>query len=324
MRAQALANAASFRFSSTLRDPMPQPRELPGPAHLVDTKGFGMDAYCGAFLLEDPDADGVAIVDTGPSVTAERILDGLVAIGREPGDVTHILPTHIHLDHAGATWRLLEACENAEAYVHEKGIDFLTDPDLVDKLLASVEAAVGEERFPQYGTVEPIDPDRTVAVSGGETLHAAGRRLELVDAPGHAPHQYNVHDPEASVVYVGDAAGIRTPEGPVLMTTPPPAFDLEAWRDTLDTLEALDAEHLALTHFGLVDADEHLATFRRAQEAWVERIRELREADHTFDETVQRLAKEYDEGLEVYDETTFRHEVRMNARGVWEWLDQQA
>jgi glyoxylase-like metal-dependent hydrolase (beta-lactamase superfamily II) len=301
---------------------MPPARELPGPAYLYDTGGFSPEQYCGTFLLTGD--DGVAIVDTGPSVTTDTVLAALTEQGHSPEDVTDILPTHVHLDHAGATWRLLEACPNARAHVHENGIDFLTDPDLVAKLMRSVEEAVGEERFPEYGTFQPIDPERTNAVSGGETIHAAGRELELVDARGHAPHQYNVFDPDAGVVYVGDAAGIRRQEGPILMTTPPPGFDLHAWRDTLDRLEALEADHVGLTHFGVVDADEHLTRFRQEQEAWVDRIRELYDEGHPFDEVAQRLMKEYDEGLSVYDEETFRHEIRMNTRGVWDWLDEHA
>lgn len=299
---------------------MPALRELPGPAYLVDTQGFGIDEYCGVFLL--PGEDEVAIVDTGPSVTVESVLAAVDELGFAREDVSHVLPTHIHLDHAGGTWRLLEACPNATAYVHEKGIAFLTKPDLVDKLLASVEDAVGTDRFPQYGTFEAIDPGRTVGVSGGESLHAAGRSLELIDAPGHAPHQYNVLDIGESVLYAGDAAGIKCPGGPILMTTPPPGFDLEAWRDTLDRLEALQPEYVALTHFGVADGVEHLQAFREAQERWVARIRQLKSSGVSFDEAVERLSKEYDEGLEVYDESTFRHEMRMNTRGVWEWLEQ--
>lgn len=301
---------------------MPPAFELPGPAYLYDTGGFSMEGYCGVFLLTG--GDEVAIVDTGPSVTTDTVLAALTEQGYSPEDVTAILPTHIHLDHVGATWRLLEACPNATAYVHENGIDFLTDPELVSKLLESVEAAVGEERFPHYGTFRPIDPDRTETVSGGETIAAAGRALEIVDARGHAPHQYNVFDAEAGVVYTGDATGIRCEGGPIMMTTPPPAFDLEAWRDTLDRLEALEADHLALTHFNLVDADEHLARFREDQAAWVDRIRELYEEGHPFDEVAQRLMKEYDAGLEIYDEDMFRHEIEMNTRGVWQWLDDHA
>lgn len=301
---------------------MATPRELPGPAYLVDTHGFGIEAYCGVFLL--PGDDELAIVETGPSVTADRVLEAITEIGFEPEDVTHVMPTHIHLDHGGATWRLLDACPDATAVVHDVGAPFLTDAEKVDSLLASVERAVGGDRFPQYGTFEPIDPDRVETVTGGETYHVADRELELVDAPGHAPHQYNVYDTQAGLVYVGDAAGIKTPDGPVLMTTPPPAFDLEAWRDTLDRLEALEADTLALTHFGTADAGEHLPAFRDAQERWVDDIRELYEADVGFDEAVKRLSKTYDEGLAVYDEATFQHEMVMNTRGVWLWLERHA
>ncbi len=296
-------------------------QEIPGPAYMVDTGGLGLPQYCAAFLLPHPDEDELAIVETGPSVNADTIFDAIHTIGYDPRDVTQILPTHIHLDHAGATWRLLDACPNAQAIIHEKGAPYLTDPEKVDKLLASVERAVGTERFHEYGTFEPLREHDIETVTGGETIHIAGREMELIDAPGHAPHQYNVHDIEHNLVYTGDAAGIKTPNGPLLMTTPPPAFDLEAWHGTLDRLDALEAETLALTHFGTVDASEHLPAFREGLETWTARIQKQHEEGTTFEETVKRLMDAYDEARAIYDEETFRFETRMNAQGVWLWLD---
>ncbi len=290
-------------------------------AHLIDTGGFGIEQYCGAFVLQGEDA--VALIETGPSTTFEAILDGLKSLGISQRAVTHVLPTHIHLDHAGAAWKALEAFPNATAYIHEKGAAFLTDPALVDKLLGSVERAVGEERFPQYGTFEPLPADRVQEISGGEELDVGGRTLELLDAPGHAPHQYNVLDAAGDIVYVGDAAGIQTPDGPIMMTTPPPAFDLDAWQGTLDMLELLDATRLALTHFGVVDKDEHLKAFRARQDAWVDEIRELHDAGATLEATVEAMVHAHPEGQAVYDETTFFEEVRMNTTGVWLWLERQ-
>lgn len=301
---------------------MPQPAALPGgSAHIIDTGGFGIERYCGVFALEGE--DGVALIETGPSTTVEAVTGGLDQLGIELEEVTHLLPTHIHLDHGGALWRMLELCPNATAYVHEVGAPFITDEEKVAKLLTSVERAVGSDRFPQYGTFQAVDPDRIVEVSGGEKLTCAGRTVELVDAPGHAPHQYAVHDPENGIVYAGDALGIRTPNGPVLQTSPPPAFDLAAWRGTLDALEALEADWFALTHFGWVDARTHLPQFREHLEAWVDEVARHAEAGKTREETLETLLDEHDEGLSVYDEATWRHEVAMNTTGVWLWLKRQ-
>lgn len=301
---------------------MPTPAAIPdAEAHIIDTHGFGLDEYCAVFALQGD--DGVALVETGPASTVDAVLAGLDDLDISPEEITHLLPTHIHLDHGGGLWRFLELCPEATAYVHEVGLPYLTDQAKVDKLLASVERAVGQDRFPQYGTFEPIDPDRVVEVSGGEKITAAGRTLELLDAPGHAPHQYVVHDPAHSVVYTGDALGIKTPDGPLLQTSPPPAFDLEAWRGTLDLLDGLEVDRAALTHYGWVDASDHIERFRDQLEAWVEEISGFHGSQAELETTVEHLAEEHTEGLIVYDEATWYEELRMNTTGVWLWLERQ-
>lgn len=301
---------------------MDTPARVPDAgAHLLDTGGFGMAQYCGVFVLQGD--EGVALVEAGPSTTVERVLGGLKALRIEPDRVTDILATHIHLDHAGATGHLLEACPNAVVHIHEKGVPFVTEPEKVGKLLASVERAVGE-RFPMYGTLEPLPAERVVPVRGGERIEAAGRTLELVDAPGHAPHQYVVHDPAHGTLYAGDAAGIRTPSGPLLMTTPPPRFDLAAWRDTLDRLESLNARWLLLTHFGWVEARTHLPAFREALEAWVDEVKRHKDAGATLEETIRSMSMEHTEARAVYDEAAFEEEMVMNTTGVWLYLERGA
>lgn len=301
---------------------MTSPAAIPdAEAHIIDTHGFDMARYCGVFAMQGE--EGACLIETGPSTQVDHVVAGLEALGIPLDEITHILPTHIHLDHGGALWRMLELCPNATAYLHEIGVPYMTEPEKVENLLTSVQRAVGEARFPQYGTVEPIDPERIVPVTGGETVTAAGRDLDLVHAPGHAPHQYAVHDPEHATVYAGDALGIRTPNGPLLQTSPPPAFDLEAWRDTLDTLEALEASWAALTHYGWVPAADHIPQFREGLEAWVDEVARHHEGGKTREETIKRLLEDHKEGLAVYDEATWTHEVRMNTTGVWLWLDRQ-
>ncbi|MDX1610731.1 MAG: MBL fold metallo-hydrolase [Candidatus Thermoplasmatota archaeon] len=301
---------------------MPRPAALPdGEAYILDTHGFGIERYCGVFVL--PSQQGTALIETGPSATTQAVLDGLASLDIPLDEVTDIIPTHIHLDHAGATWELLEACPNATAHIHTVGYPYVTDPEKVAKLLESVERAVGEARFPQYGTFEALPVERTHEVKPDTEIQAGGRTLELIDAPGHAPHQFAVHDPEHAICYVGDALGIRVPNGPVMMTTPPPAFDLHAWRDTFEVLEALEADWFALTHYGWVSAEDHLPQFREQQEAWVDTIRRHRDEGLSLEETIQVLCKRHDAAKAVYDEATFREEVRMNATGVWLWLKRQ-
>ena len=57
-------------------------------------------ASTNSFAFVDDDGS-VTLVDCGLKRAPGRIVAGLRAIGRHPSDVTRILLTHAHLDHAG-------------------------------------------------------------------------------------------------------------------------------------------------------------------------------------------------------------------------------
>ena len=58
---------------------------------------------------------GVTLVDPGPTTCLETLRGALAGQGIEMADVRTVLLTHIHLDHAGATGRLLR--ENPDIQV---------------------------------------------------------------------------------------------------------------------------------------------------------------------------------------------------------------
>jgi hypothetical protein len=63
---------------------------------------------------------------------------------------------------------------------------------------------------------------------------------------------------------------VRLPEGDLLLApTPPPDVDLDAWRASLDAIEAWDPATLAITHFGdYGDVAQHIARMRAALTTW--------------------------------------------------------
>jgi glyoxylase-like metal-dependent hydrolase (beta-lactamase superfamily II) len=74
------------------------------------------------------DAGGVVRVDPGPSSTLPTLRQSLAAAGIGIADVTAILLTHIHLDHAGATGTLVRENPRLRVYVHEVGAPHMVDP----------------------------------------------------------------------------------------------------------------------------------------------------------------------------------------------------
>ena len=191
---------------------------------------------------------GVTLIDPGPSTTLPVLTRELERAGIAMADVTSLLLTHIHLDHAGATGTLVRAHPRLRVYVHEKGAPHMVDPT---KLLASATRLYGDDMDRLWGEVRPVPAEAIVALAGGERITASARDLDVAYTPGHASHHVSYFSADSGIAFVGDTAGIRvTPGGFVLPPTPPPDVDLEAWRDSLRRIEAWSPQTLFLTHFG--------------------------------------------------------------------------
>jgi glyoxylase-like metal-dependent hydrolase (beta-lactamase superfamily II) len=225
---------------------------------------------------------GVALVDPGPSTTLDRLLSVLEEKGIRVDDVTHVLLTHIHLDHAGATGTLLDRNGCIEVFVHEAGVQHMVDPS---RLLASAGRLYGADMQRLWGEVRPVPRERVRVLQGGESIVVAGRTLEVAYTPGHASHHVSYFDQASGVAFVGDTAGIRRGAGTFVMPpTPPPDIDLEAWRASADRILAWNADTLFLTHFGAFrGARMHLQELFERLAEWSRLVRRLLADDSLSD-----------------------------------------
>jgi glyoxylase-like metal-dependent hydrolase (beta-lactamase superfamily II) len=167
------------------------------------------------------------------------------------------LLTHIHLDHAGAAGRLARENPAISVYVHPVGAPHMIDPS---KLVASATRIYGDQMDPLWGEVVPIPEAQVRPLADGETLHVAGRELQVLFTPGHASHHVVFWDAESGAAFTGDVGGVRMPgTGYNCPPTPPPDLDLAAWAHSVARLRELGARRWYLTHFGpFDDAAAHL------------------------------------------------------------------
>lgn len=216
---------------------------------LIDLQFLGYPLAIAAYLLDD--GTDAALVEVGPTSTAQTLLHEVHARGVPLERVKHLLVTHIHLDHAGALGWLLQRLPHAVAYVHPVGAPHLVDPS---RLLVSASRLYGEMMERLWGEVVPVPEARVRIGRDGERIEAAGSTLLVVDTPGHARHHHAYLDEATGVLFAGDIAGVRMPGTHyVRPPTPPPELDIEAWQASLAKLRALPIRQLALTHFGLYD-----------------------------------------------------------------------
>ena len=86
---------------------------------------FHRPRFAAAYLLQD--CGVAAFIDCGTLHSVALLLDALKAVGLSREQVRYVIPTHVHLDHAGGAGGLMENLPNAQLIVHPRGLRHLTD-----------------------------------------------------------------------------------------------------------------------------------------------------------------------------------------------------
>ncbi|MEO8371565.1 MAG: MBL fold metallo-hydrolase, partial [Candidatus Solibacter sp.] len=100
-------------------------------ADFIDLEFRGSPRVIATAILSG--ADGVTLIDPGPTSCLPVLEAGLRDRGLSLRDVRNVLLTHIHLDHAGAAGTIVERVPNVRVHVHERGAPHMIEPE---KLLA--------------------------------------------------------------------------------------------------------------------------------------------------------------------------------------------
>ncbi|MEZ0396264.1 MAG: MBL fold metallo-hydrolase [Anaerolineales bacterium] len=217
-----------------------------------------------------PHAEGAALIDPGPASTLTALQRGLRLHGLDLEQVTHVLITHIHLDHVSAAGVLAQ--RGAQVLVHPRGAPHLLDPS---KLIASAARLYGERMDELWGAFQPIPSEHLLEVGDGEEIQVGGLRFVALHTPGHADHHVAYLLEETA--FCGDVGGVRLP-GPLYLRLPfvPPETHLEKWARSLERIRASGVRRIAVTHFGLYDdAPAHLTFGLNLLEetaAWLEQV----------------------------------------------------
>lgn len=80
---------------------------------VIDTH-FHRDQFCASHLIRENDKG--AFIDVGSAMSVPYLLRALDELNLQTSGVTHIILTHIHLDHAGGAGILMRLCPNAHLW----------------------------------------------------------------------------------------------------------------------------------------------------------------------------------------------------------------
>ncbi len=192
--------------------------------------------FVNGFMFRDAD-DQVTLMDMGLKPSGKKVIAALRWIGSDVTDVTRLLLTHAHSDHAGGA-----------AYVAEQtGLGIGVHADDAAFVRSGTVPAMGSRlgrlmsRLPGNGfAAVPVAEE----LSDGQVLPVGGG-LRVVHTPGHSPgHASYLHE-ESGVLITGDAIfNVRRLRWPVR------AFcsDFAMTTRTAHVLGELDYTTAAFTH----------------------------------------------------------------------------
>ena len=296
------------------------------------------EGLAACYLLQADQA--CAIIETGTHNTVPVILALLEARGIELSQVKYVIPTHVHLDHAGGVGGLMAALPEATLLVHPRGARHMINPA---KLKAGATAVYGEAQFAEiYGDIIPVDERRVRTMDDGDEATVGDRRLVFIDTPGHARHHFCVYDPTSRGIFTGDTFGLSYPplttaKGPFICpTTTPVQFDPPALKASIRTLLALKPERIYLTHYGMVEnpqpLGERLLTMVDDYVALVETVAVTSDAD-ALEKALMVAMREYlfrcarEHGCDMSDEqldAVLGLDIQLNSQGLAVWLQSRS
>ena len=282
----------------------------------IDLNFQGKTQAIASYLIRDGDA--VVLIESGPGSTLSALEAGLANEGLSFRDLTHVLLTHIHLDHAGAAGWLSQ--QGAEIYVHPIGAPHLLNPK---KLIASATRIYGDKMDQLWGEFLPVAQNQLKIPKDAEEIVIGSLRFLPINTPGHAEHHYSYIFED--ICFSGDVGGVRIPGFQYLRAPmPPPELHFGRWRDSLALLKGMKFSRIAPTHFGIYeDVEWHLRSLDETlagMERWLEKVMErdpsIEELRNEFTDYMESESREKNLSMDVIRAYSLSNPVGMSADGL--------
>jgi glyoxylase-like metal-dependent hydrolase (beta-lactamase superfamily II) len=301
--------------------------------YAIDT-GFERPRFDAAYLIVD--SGRAAFVDTGTNHAVPRLLAALDALALGRDAVDWVIPTHVHLDHAGGAGLLMRSLPQARMVVHPRGERHMIDPGALYAGASAVYGAAEMER--SYGRPVGVEATRVVTTHDGMTLTLGTRVLEFIDTPGHARHHHCIWDARTRTWFTGDTFGLGYPEMVnrqgrwVTPTAAPVQFDPEPLKASVARLLAREPAALCVTHYGRVPYAPHLGPLLTSQIDEMAAIGQRLRAAHdrharlraAFESMYRQRLAAHGFGDVEARMPLLAMDVELNAQGLACWLDRKS
>ena len=154
--------------------------------------------FTNGFMLRDDDGQ-ITLIDMGMAFSGAKVMAALRSVGSGPGDVTRLLLTHCHPDHAGGAARVSRET-GVPVDIHSGDAEYVRDgtqPDVdrtswIGRLFSRLPGPTNE----RLTIGEELADGQVVPFAGG---------IRVVHTPGHSPGHASFLHEESGVLITGDA-----------------------------------------------------------------------------------------------------------------------
>lgn len=285
------------------------------------------------YLIEHK--DDVAIIESGTSHSLPRVLTVLdnkdIALER----VKYIVPTHIHLDHAGGVGSMINAFPNARMIVHPRGARHMADPSFLIKAVIDV---YGQEKYNAlYGELTPVPDEKIIKAEDNMVFQLSDRTFYIRYTPGHAEHHICIWDELSKGWFTGDTFGVSYPEMAgitkrhIIPTTTPTHFNPEKLLNSIDLLMSYKPARMYLTHFGLLEnPQDYCEILSKSISEYCEIAQTSSDTANLEEEINKKISElEYDMLLKARPDITQKEsqdllglDIKLSAQGLCYWVNQ--
>ena len=225
--------------------------EIAEGTYRLETRIPGLNTVFSVYFIKDKSS---VLIEPGPAA----IIPDIQKVIQEYAinNLEYIIPTHIHLDHAGGMGSLLQLFPHAKGVINPRAVEHVIDPT---RLIKSTKMAFGDDFESVYGEILPVAQSRLKIVQDNDSIIIGSRKLVIIHTPGHAPHQIAVFDTKTKGLFCGEALGlIYGPNAPPLPAAAPPNFNPDIYLDNMKQLQKLQPQLLFYSHGGVGTEPEKL------------------------------------------------------------------
>jgi glyoxylase-like metal-dependent hydrolase (beta-lactamase superfamily II) len=184
---------------------------------------------------------GLVMIDSGAGRSSRQIVRNIEMLGLNPADISRLILTHCHIDHIGSAPFFREKFRT-KILIHDLDARALETGD-------SIKTAVDwyDTTFPPTAIDQKLNGPGDAITIGEEELH-------WLHTPGHTPGSISLYlDRDGKRILFGQDI-----HGPFHRAF---GSDIEAWKNSMRALLALEADILCEGHFGIFQPKEKVIDY---------------------------------------------------------------